>query len=338
MARGRSTVGSRRRTCRRCACAVALALVAGVAPAAAQTAEEATGTFSIIARDPATGELGLGVQSKAFAVGSRVITIRGGVAVVAHQAASNPMYGVIVLDMLLAGMTPQQALDVAVRADDGRDRRQVAVLDIQGRTAAWTGSGANDWKGHRCGENYCAQGNILEGAAVVDAMASSFASSSGPLAERLLASLDAAQAAGGDRRGMQSAALVVARPLGGAAGFSDRVVDLRVDDHPTPLVEMRRLLNTLRSDQLVSDARAALAGDRVPEGLEKVEEALERAPRNDNAWVMYARLLVRAGRRAEAITAVRRAVDANPANKRLFASDPAFEPLEDDPAFQAIVR
>ncbi len=338
MARERSAGGNRRWKGRLCACIALLALVAGVAPAAAPPADEATGTFSIIARDPATGELGLGVQSKAFAVGSRVITIKGGVAVVAHQAASNPMYGVIVLDMLLAGMNPQQALDVAVRADDGRDRRQVAVLDIQGRTAAWTGSGANDWKGHRCGENYCVQGNILEGAAVVDAMASSFESSSGPLAERLLAALDAAKAAGGDRRGMQSAALVVARPLGGAAGFSDRVVDLRVDDHRTPLVEMRRLLGTLRSDQLVSDAREALVRDRLPDALEKTEEAIERAPHNDNAWVMYARLQVRAGRRAEAIAAVRRAVDANPANKRLFASDPAFESLRDDPAFRAAVR
>ena len=162
-----------------------------MAPASAQPPPDTTGTFSIIARDPQTGELGLGVQSKAFAVGSRVITIKGGVAVIAHQAASNPLYGVIVLDMLLAGMTPQQALDVAVRADDGRDRRQVAVLDIQGRTAAWTGTGANEWKGHRCGVDYCAQGNILAGAAVVDALASSFETSTGPLAERLVAALDA---------------------------------------------------------------------------------------------------------------------------------------------------
>jgi len=318
--------------------AAGLAVVAGVSPAAAQPSAEATGTFSIIARDPATGELGLAVQSKAFAVGSRVITIRGGVAVVAHQAASNPMYGVIVLDMLRAGMTPQQALDVAVRADEGRDRRQVAVLDIEGHTAAWTGSGANDWKGHRCGENYCAQGNILAGAAVVDAMASSFASSSGPLAERLLAALDAAQAAGGDVRGMQSAALVVARPLAGAAGFGDRVVDLRVDDHRTPLVELRRLLRTLRSDEAAGQARAALGADRLPEALEQAELAVELAPGNDNAWVVYARIQVRAGRRAEALAAVRRAVDANPASKRIFASDPAFEPLKDDPEFQAIVR
>ena len=195
-----------------------LALIAGVAPAAAQPSPDATGTFSIIARDPQTGELGLAVQSKAFAVGSRVITIKGGVAVVAHQAASNPMYGVIVLDMLAAGMTPQQALDVAVRADDGRDRRQVAVLDIQGRTAAWTGTGASEWKGHRCGVDYCAQGNILAGAAVVDALVSSFETSSGPLAERLVggARRGGGGGGGGGRAGAASGRCV-ARPRNGAA-------------------------------------------------------------------------------------------------------------------------
>ena len=338
MGRERSSGGHHGRKGRRCAVAAVLVLFAGVAPASAQPPPDTTGTFSIIARDPQTGELGLGVQSKAFAVGSRVITIKGGVAVVAHQAASNPLYGVIVLDMLLAGMTPQQALDVAVRADDGRDRRQVAVLDIQGRTAAWTGTGANEWKGHRCGVDYCAQGNILAGAAVVDALASSFETSTGPLAERLVAALDAGQAAGGDSRGMQSAALVVARPLGGAAGFSDRVVDLRVDDSRAPIVELRRLLQTLRSDELVGEAREALGAGRLPEALEKAEAAAARAPWNDNTWVMLARVEVRAGRRAGTLEAVRRAIDANPANKRLFASDPAFASLRDDPEFQAIVR
>lgn len=313
-----------------------LCLVAG--PAAAQTMPEATGTFSIVARDPQTGDLGLAVQSKAFAVGSRVMTIKGGVAVVAHQAASNPMYGVLVLDLLLAGMTPQQALDIAVRSDDLRDRRQVAVLDGQGRTAAWTGPGATDWKGHRCGEDYCAQGNILAGAEVVEAMAASFESSSGPLAERLLAALDAAQAAGGDARGMQSAALVVARPLGGAAGFSDRVVDLRVDDHRTPLVELRRLLEMLRSNELVGEAREALGADRLAAALEKATAASRRSPENDNAWVLLARIHARSGRRAEALAAVRRAVDLNPANRRQLATDPALAPLRDDPEFQAILR
>lgn len=308
------------------------------APPRAQVAEVSdAGTFSIIARDPATGELGLAVHSKALAVGSRVITIKGGVAVIAHQATSNPMYGALALDLLLAGMTPQQALDIIVRGDAGRDRRQVAILDQQGRTAAWTGPGANDWKGHRCGENYCAQGNILAGAEVVDGMARAFETTAGPLAERVLAALEAGQAAGGDARGMQSAALVIAKPLGGAAGFSDRVIDLRVDDHRAPLVELGRLLRLVRSGQMVSDAAAALGAGQAGEALAKATEACGTSPESDNAWVMLARVHVQAGRKAEALQAIGRAVALNPANRAQLARNPAFQSLAKDPDFLRIV-
>ena len=167
-------------------------------------------TFSIIARDPATGELGTGFQSKAFAGGNRVAGAKGGVGVIAHQAVSNPMYSYVGLPLLEAGMSPQEALDMMVRSDEGGLRRQVAILDMEGRSASWTGPNCTDWKGHHCGTNYCVQGNTLAGPEVLDAMVNSFESSSasggGPLAERMLAALDAAQVAGGDWRGMQSAA------------------------------------------------------------------------------------------------------------------------------------
>jgi uncharacterized Ntn-hydrolase superfamily protein len=139
-------------------------------------------------------------------------------------------------------MTPQQALDFMLKADNGGATRQVAILDIHGRTAAWTSPTISDWKGHKCGVNYCAQGNTLAGPEVVDAMAASFESSTGPLALRLLTALDSAQAKGGDRRGMQSAAILILKPLA-LAGFSDIAVDLRVDEHAQPLVELRRILN-----------------------------------------------------------------------------------------------
>ena len=112
---------------------------------------DATGTFSIVARDPATGELGMGVQSKSLGVGSRTITVVGGLAAIAHQATSNPMYGALGIDLLCAGMAPQQALDIVVRGDEGRESRQVGIVDIHGRTASWTGKSPQDWKGHRCG-------------------------------------------------------------------------------------------------------------------------------------------------------------------------------------------
>ena len=148
-----------------------------VASSALAQGPDLEGTFSIIARDPVSGELGMAVQSKTLAVGSRTITIKGGVAVIAHQSASNPMYGAIGLELLGAGMSPQQALDQMLRGDEGRESRQVAILDIGGRTAAYTGTGAAEWKGHRCGINYCAQGNILVDKAVVKSLETTFESS-----------------------------------------------------------------------------------------------------------------------------------------------------------------
>src|SRR5215510_2372636 len=141
-----------------------LAILGAAFPCAGQDFDpNELATFSIIARDPASGELGFAVQSKAFAAGNRAVHIQSGVGVIAHQASANPMYGEIGVPLLRAGYTPQQALDMMLRSDEGRDSRQVAILDVQGRSASWDGPGANDWKGHKCGVNYCAQGNILAG-------------------------------------------------------------------------------------------------------------------------------------------------------------------------------
>jgi uncharacterized Ntn-hydrolase superfamily protein len=203
------------------------------------------GTFSIIGRDPATGELGIAVASRTIAVGARVRGGKGGVAVFAHQSGSNPMYSTVGVELIESGMSPQQALDYMLRADEGRNNRQVAILDIQGRTAAFTSTTISEWKGHKCGTNYCAQGNTLTGPAVVDSMAAAFEKSTGPLAERLLDALDAGQRQGGDRRGMQSAALMILKPLT-IAGFGDRALDLRVDEHTNPFVELRRILRAVR--------------------------------------------------------------------------------------------
>jgi len=145
------------------------------------------GTFSIIARDARTGELGEGVQSKAFAPGNRAVHVKGGVGVIAHQASANPMYGELGLKLLESGMTPQQALDFMLRADAGKEQRQVSILDAQGHGATFTGTGPQDWKGGRCGPNYCVQANIMVGPQVVDALEKSFLASEGkgqPLADR----------------------------------------------------------------------------------------------------------------------------------------------------------
>ena len=323
-----------RRICGSVAAAAAVALPGAVSVQAFDS--EPAGTFSIIARDPASGELGMGVQSKSLAVGSRTITAVGGLAVIAHQATSNPMYGALGVDLLRAGMTPQQALDMIVRADDGRESRQVSILDAQGRTASWTGKSPQDWKGHRCGTDYCVQGNILVGPEVIEAMARSFESSKGPLAERLMDALDAAQEAGGDARGRQSAALVVAKPLAGAAGYGDRPVDFRVDDHRVPLVELRRLLNMLRSNQLGTDAMAKLRAGDAAAATQLARAATEKSPENDNAWLTLATVHVRAGRTPEALAAVAKAIELNPANRRRLPQNAELKVLAADPEFQRL--
>jgi uncharacterized Ntn-hydrolase superfamily protein len=294
-------------------------------------------TFSIIARDAAAGELGMAVQSKAHAVGSRTISARGGLAVIAHQAVCNPMYGQIGLELLQRGYSPQQALDFMLRCDEGRDSRQVAILDLQGRTAAWTGKNAADWKGHRCTPDYCVEGNTLAGPQVLEEMVKHFeAAANQPLAERLLAALDGGQTAGGDRRGMQAAALVIVKPLAGAAGFSDRVVDVRVDDHRMPIPELRRVFNVLRSGQMLTQAMAAFRTNQPDEALRIALVARDLSPNNDNAWVTLAYLYMASGRKSESFEALRKAIEVNPANKAQLPHNALFEPLQADPNFQRI--
>lgn len=296
-----------------------------------------TGTFSIIALDPETGELGMAVQSKAFAVGNRTVTGKGGLVVLAHQASSNPMYGALAVQLVQAGMSPQDALDQIVRSDNGRDNRQVAILDIEGRGAAWTGSGASDWKGHTCGVNYCALGNTLAGPAVVDDMARTFEKTPGALADRLLAALDAAQAAGGDWRGMQAAGITIFKPLAGAAGFSDRMIDLRVDDSRQPLVELRRLLNIYWSGQLITQGNRTINAGELDAGMKILMSARDRSPDNDNAWVALASGYLKLDRRDDALAALKRAIDLNPGAKRIVQRNRNFAALREDPEFVRLV-
>ena len=294
------------------------------------------GTYSIIGRDPATGELGMGVQSKAFGAGNRAMHAKGGLVIIAHQAAANPMYGAIGIQLLQAGYSPEEALEMMVGSDEGRDRRQVAILDQQGRTAAWTGTGASDWKGHRCGVDYCAQGNILTGPEVVDAMAASFESSTGPLAERLMDALDAAQAAGGDARGMQSGAILVVAPRVNG-GYSDRVVDIRVDDHDEPLAELRRVLNMYRSGQMLREASRMRRDGDLQGALAVAREASARSPENDNAWVTLAAILLDSGREDDAFDALERAVELNPGRRRTLPDAGDFERVREDPRFLRLI-
>ena len=199
-------------------------------------------TYSIAACDLDAGQWGVAVQSKFLAAASVVSWAEPGAGAVATQAYANPRYGPQGLALLRAGASAEEAVQRLTEADDGREHRQLGIVDAQGRSATFTGSECHDWAGGRTGLCYAAQGNILVSAATVDALAETFEGSAGrPLAERLLDCLAAAQEAGGDRRGQQAAGLLVVELDGGYAGLSDVVVDLRVDDHERPIEELRRI-------------------------------------------------------------------------------------------------
>ena len=200
-------------------------------------------TFSIVAYDRKTGDLGVAVQSKFIAVGAIVPWAKAKVGAVATQASVNVTYGPRGLKLLEEGVSPQSAIEKLLSNDEDGDSRQLAIVDATGRVAVHTGSKCMEWAGHAMGDGYSCQGNILAGRDVVYSMANAYEQTSGDLIDKLLAALVAGQKAGGDRRGEQSAAILIVRERGGYQGFTDRYVDLRVDDSPHPIDELKRILN-----------------------------------------------------------------------------------------------
>jgi uncharacterized Ntn-hydrolase superfamily protein len=219
--------------------------------ASALTADEPHGTFSIVAFDPATGELGVAVQSRAFSVGGGVPWAEAGVGAIATQSATNESFGPRGLAMLRTGFSATQVRDLLVSSDDGRDNRQLGVVDATGGSAAWTGSQCGSWAGDTTSFALSAQGNLLAGREVVHDMVRAFTAHDGELSERLLAALHAAQAAGGDKRGQQSAAMLVVRPSDHYPEYRTRYVDLRVEDHETPIEELDRVFRIHQAGDLL---------------------------------------------------------------------------------------
>jgi uncharacterized Ntn-hydrolase superfamily protein len=266
-------------------------------------------TFSIVACDLRTEEWGVAVASKFIAVGAVVPWLQAGVGAVATQAYSNTSYGPHALSLIASGMSAREALDRLIAADSGRAERQVGVIDSRARAATHTGDNCMPWAGGRTGRGYAAQGNILAGPGVIDAMADAFEQTQGTLARRLLAALAAGDAAGGDRRGKQSAALRVAAANAGYGGFNDVKVDLRVDDHAEPVFELQRLYDlhdllfgkTPVEDQLeVTDAIEAELRDLLgrvgrsvgagPDGLREAMRAWVGAENLEERWTNNDRL------------------------------------------------
>jgi len=226
-------------------------------------------TFSIVAFDPGNGDLGVAVASRFLCVGAVVPWAKAGVGAVATQAWANTDFGPDGLRLMAGGMPAAPALDAVLEGDDGRDERQAGFVDARGDAATFTGSRCIEWAGGVSGDRFAAQGNILVGAAVVDAMAGAFGSSEGELCDRLLSALLAGDVAGGDRRGKQSAALLVVRDRGGYEGRNDRYIDLRVDDHPDAPAELVRLFT-------MWDGTMLIRNDPPLEGTEELISELQR--------------------------------------------------------------
>jgi uncharacterized Ntn-hydrolase superfamily protein len=287
-------------------------------------------TFSIVAVDLEAGEAGCAVQSKYFAVGSVVPWVRAGIGAVATQAAGVAIYGARALEAIERGSSPEDALAAVLADDPGRETRQLGAVTAGGRAAAFTGADCLDWAGHRVGAGYAVQGNILAGEAVVDEMARAYEETVGPLVERLVTALEAGQAAGGDKRGQQSAALVVER-IGAHAETRegiDRVCELRVEDHPEPIVELRRLVGIWsvweaqrRAHSFFERGDHAAAADSLHAALAEREE-----PMLLYNLACYESL---AGRRDDALVHLRRAVELDESYRALAADDPDFDAVRD---------
>ena len=230
-------------------------------------------TFSIVAANPETGEVGVAVQSKFLAVGSVVPWAKANVGAVATQSWANTAYGPEGLDLLEKGLSPEEVIDKLIADDPGRSLRQVAVVNAEGEASAFTGHECYDWAGHKIGKHHSCQGNILVSEKTVSEMSRAFEESKGSLAERLLTAISAAQNAGGDSRGKQSAAVYVLQKGAGYGGYNDVKVDLRVDDHPEPIEELQRLYELHKMYAAPSEEKLAIEEDV----LETVVEQLVKA-------------------------------------------------------------
>jgi uncharacterized Ntn-hydrolase superfamily protein len=284
-------------------------------------------TFSIVARDPATGELGVAVQSHWFSVGSVVPWAEAGVGAVATQSFVEPSYGPKGLALMKQGVDPKAALAQLLAADAQQDVRQVAFVDAKGRVAVHTGAKCIPGAGQHAGNGYTTEANLMLTNEVPDAMARAFESAKGPLAERMLAALNAAQAVGGDVRGRQSAAILVVRAKATDKPWTDRIVDLRIEDHAEPLKELSRLLMLHRAYELMNAGDEAVALGKMDVALGKYGAAAAMVPENDEFVFWTAVTLTAKGRTDEALPMFAKAFRMNPSWMLLVPRLPAVGQL-----------
>jgi uncharacterized Ntn-hydrolase superfamily protein len=313
-----------------------VALSSTVAPAASagetpSVPKRPVHTYSIVARDPATGELGVAVQSHWFSVGTAVPWAEAGVGAVATQSFVDPSYGKLGLDLMRAGRSAPDALKGLLAADEGREVRQVAMIDAEGRVAAHTGAKCIIAAGHHVAASYSVQANLMRNDKVWPAMAKAFESAKGSLAERMLAALEAAEATGGDIRGKQSAALLVVSGKPTGKPWLDRIYDVRVDDSLAPLPELRRLVKLQTAYNLMNDGDLAVEKKDDAGALKAYAGAEALVPDNAEMIYWHAVALVNMKREAEALPLFRKVFGMDPSWKDLTLRMPKAGLLPDDP-------
>jgi len=274
-------------------------------------------TYSIVARDPVTGDLGVAMQSHWFSVGSSVPWAEAGVGAVATQSFTDPRYGAVGLDLMRSGHGAPEALRGLLAADDDREVRQVAMVDVLGRVAAHTGAKCIQAAGHETGEQFSVQANLMDRPTVWPAMAKAFRAAKGDLADRLLAALAAAQGEGGDLRGRQSAAILIVKGKASGRPWEDRLFDLRVEDSPQPLVELARLVQLRRAYILMDRGDGFVTAGNWPAAQEAYRAAAALAPNVAEMPFWHAVALVNAGQLPAAL----------PIFKAVFAQDGAWRRL-----------
>lgn len=274
-------------------------------------------TYSIVAFDPKTGDMGVAVQSHWFSVGTIVSWGEAGVGVVATQSFVNPSFGPRGLEMLKQGKVPQQVVDELIASDEGRDFRQLAVLDANGNASSFTGKNCIQPAGNLVGNGFSVQANLMSNDKIWPAMAEAFKNSNGPLAERMLAALEAAENAGGDVRGRQSAALLVVRGKSTGKIWEDKLIDLRIDDNPEPLIELKRLLKVHRAYEHMNNGDLAVEKNDMEKAMLEYSTAMKMFPNNLEMKYWTAIALVNKGKMDEAL----------PMLKNIFTKDKNWKEL-----------
>lgn len=268
-------------------------------------------TYSIVARDPETGDMGVAVQSNWFSVGSLVTWAEAGVGAIATQSFVNPSFGPRGLELLKQGKTAQEALKILIDSDEGRAVRQLSIVDAKGNVAAHTGEKCIPAAGHALGEQFSVQANLMLNDKVWPAMHKAFKEAQGPLAERMVAALEAGQSVGGDIRGKQSAAILVVKAKATGKIWEDRMIELRVEDHAEPVLEIRRLLKMYRAYELMNKGDLAIEHHEMDKAMALYGGAEKMFPDNLEMQYWHAVALANAGKMSDAL----------PMFKKIFAKD-----------------